>query len=311
MSDAAPAARVSVVVVNFRSAEEVEGLVASLAASAVVPHEVIVVDNASGDDSVQRLSGRDDLRLVASAENTGFGGGCNRGAAEATGDHVLILNPDVRVRPDTIGTLLGALRRDPQVAIACPDLLGEADPAYAGERYDEPVASMAGAAMLIEREAYTMLGGFDDHIFLYAEDADLCYRAWLSGRAVVKVWDAIGDHVAHGAGGGRQWSHEQIKNGLYVHLKLRNGRSIARYAARMAVKTVVRGVRGRDPRVLSAWLMVLRDLPSTLRKRRAVRGAAAPADRARLDELCLAHDHWARVWYRRELVASLRRRRGR
>jgi GT2 family glycosyltransferase len=302
--------RISVIVVNYRSAEEVEGLVDSLATSAVAPHEVIVVDNASGDDSVRRLGARDDFTLIANAVNTGFGGGCNTGAAAATGDLLLILNPDVRVRADTIGALLRAVRADPKVAIACPDLLGAADPSYLGKRKDEPVASMAGAALLIDRDHFVALGGFDDHIFLYSEDADLCYRTWLAGRAVVKVWDAIGDHVAHGAGGGRQWSHEQIKNGLYVHLKLRNRRSIARHAGRMAVKTVVRGIRGRDPRVLSAWTSDLRDLPATLRKRKAVRGGADPADRARLDELCKDHDYWTRYWYRKELVGSARAKLG-
>jgi GT2 family glycosyltransferase len=299
---------ISVVVVNYRSAEEVEGFVASLSTSEIAPHEVIVVDNASGDDSVARLSGRDDITLVASPVNTGFGGGCNLGAAAATGDLIFLSNPDVRLRPGTLTALLRALRDDPRVAIACPDLLGEADAAYVGKRYDEPVASMAGAAMLIDRAAFTALGGFDDHIFLYSEDADLCYRTWLSGRGVVKVWDAIGDHVAHGAGGGRQWSHEQIKNGLYVYLKLRDKRSIARYAARMAVKTVVRGLRGRDPRVLAAWWSNARDLRATLAKRRAVHDGARPEDRARLDQLCLDHDYWVRTHYRRELVAVARRR---
>jgi GT2 family glycosyltransferase len=301
---------ISVVVVNYRSAEEVEGFVASLSTSEIAPHEVIVVDNASGDDSVARLSGRDDITLVASPINTGFGGGCNLGAAAATGDLIFLSNPDVRLRPGTLTALLRALRDDPRVAIACPDLLGEADASYVGKRYDEPVASMAGAAMLIDRAAFTALGGFDDHIFLYSEDADLCYRTWLSGRGVVKVWDAIGDHVAHGAGGGRQWSHEQIKNGLYVYLKLRDKRSLARYGVRMAIKTVVRGLRGRDPRVLSAWWSNLRDLRSTLAKRRAVRDGARPEDRARLDQLCLDHDYWVRTHYRRELVGVVRGRLG-
>jgi GT2 family glycosyltransferase len=300
--------RISVVVVNYRSADEVEGFVASLATSDLTPHEVIVVDNASGDDSVQRLGGRDDLRLVASSVNTGFGGGCNLGAATATGDLIFLANPDVRLRSGTLTALLRALRDDPQLAIACPDLLGAPDPAYVGRRYDEPVASMAGAAMLIDAAAFAAQGGFDDHIFLYSEDADLCYRMWLSGRGVAKVWDAIGDHVAHGAGGGRQWSHEQIKNGLYVFLKLRNRRSIVRHAGRMAVKTVVRGLRARDARVLAAWSTNARDLPTTLRKRRVVRGAARPEDRRRLDELCLEHDHWVRTHYRRELLAAIRRR---
>jgi N-acetylglucosaminyl-diphospho-decaprenol L-rhamnosyltransferase len=303
--------QISVVVVNYRAAEEVEGFVASLASSELQPLEVIVVDNASGDDSVARLSGREDITLIASPENTGFGGGVNLGAAHAKGNLIMIANPDIRLRPDTMGVLLRAMRRDPEVAIACPDLLEPPDPSYVGRDYIEPVAAMAGAALLVDRFAFDLIGGFDDNIFLYAEDTDLCYRMWLQGRSVVKVWDAIGDHEAHGAGGGRQWSAEQVKNGLYVYLKLRNKRSIARYAARMAVKTVVRGIRNRDTKIVTAWGSVLRRLPATLKQRRGWRGSAQPADRARLDKLCLDHDYWARTHYRREVLASARRLLGR
>jgi GT2 family glycosyltransferase len=300
--------KISVVVVNYRSPEQVEQLVASIATSDLAPHEIVVVDNASGDDSVARLQGREDLRLVASAVNTGFGGGCNLGAAAATGDLLLIANPDVRLRPGTLTALVRALRSAPEIAIACPDLLSPPFSDDAGRDYVEPVAAMAGAVMLVERELFDLLGGFDPKIFLYSEDTDLCYRTWLAGRAVVKVWDAIGEHDVHGAGGGREWSAEQIKNGLYVHLKLRNRRAIARYAGRMVLKTVVRGLRGRDPRVLSAWWAVARDLPRTLAERRRLRGGARPADVARLDRLCLEHDHWSRVNWRRDAGATVRQR---
>jgi GT2 family glycosyltransferase len=300
--------KISVVVVNYRSADAVERLVASVARSELAPHEVIVVDNASGDDSVARLDGRDDLRLVPSAVNTGFGGGCNLGAAVATGDLLLIANPDVRLRPGTLGALVRALNSAPEIGIACPDLLSPPFGDDAGRDYVEPVAAMAGAVMLIDRNLYDALGGFDPKIFLYAEDTDLCYRTWLAGRSVVKVWDAIGEHDVHGSGGGHSWSAEQIKNGLYVHLKLRNRRAIVRYAGRMAIKTVVRGVRMRDPRVVTAWWVAARDLRATLAERRRVRGAARPEDVARLDRLCLEHDHWSRTNWRRDVRAAVRRR---
>lgn len=306
MADAPP--KISVVVVNYRSAGEVERFVASVRASAVPAHEVIVVDNASGDDSLARLQGRDDLRLIASERNTGFGGGCNLGAAAATGDLLLIANPDVRLRPGTLTALVRAMRSAPEIAIACPDLLSPPFGDYAGRHYIEPVAAMAGAVMLIDRAVYDAVGGFDPRIFLYAEDTDLCYRVWLTGRSVVKVWDAIGEHDAHGTGGGRQWSHEQVKNGLYVHLKLRNRRSIVRYAGRMLLKTGVRGLRAREPRIVAVWWAVARDLPSTLAERRRLRGGARPEDVRRLDALCREHDYWSRVNWWRVARADARRR---
>jgi GT2 family glycosyltransferase len=284
--------QISVVVVNYRAAEEVEGFVASLAGSELQPLEVIVVDNASGDDSVARLSGREDITVVASADNTGFGGGVNLGAAHAKGNLVLIANPDIRLRPDTLGVLLRALRRDAEVAVACPDLLEPPDPSYVGRDYVEPVAAMAGAAMLVDRFAFDLIGGFDDTIFLYAEDTDLCYRMWLSGRSVVKVWDAIGDHEAHGAGGGRQWSAEQVKNGLYVHLKLMPWPRTAQFAARMAAKTTLRLAQQRDPALVRAWTWNLVHLPATMRRRRHSLAGVPAARRRRLLALRRLHAQW-------------------
>ncbi len=141
--------------------------------------------------------------------------------------------------------------------------------------YAEDVASMEAAAMLVERSHFERLGGFDPWIFLYNEDNDICYRTWLLGRRVVKAWDAVADHDVGGTGGGLRWSGEQIKNGLYVHLKLRGWPATGRYAARMAAKTFIRGARLRDPAVLDAWRVNARELPSTLSKRRAIRGAAS------------------------------------
>jgi hypothetical protein len=76
----------------------------------------------------------------------------------------------------------------------------------------------------------------------------------------------------------------------------------------MAAKTAVRGLRLRDPAVLSAWIVNAREMPRTLAKRRGVRGAATPADRARLERLGAEHAHWARRSWRSSAVRVLRDR---
>jgi len=307
----APESRVSVIVVNYCGEDVLGPFLDSVLDGPLPPREVIVVDNASTDGSLELLRARPGVHVVASPENLGFGGGCNLGAAHATGNLLLFANPDVRLRHDTIACLARDLLATPGAAIATANL-GEPDmPPPVRTRQIEEVAAMSGALMLVERAHFERLGGFDPAIFLYSEDTDICYRTVLAGRRVVKVWDAVGTHEAHGAGGGRRWSAEQIKNGLYVHLTARSAPAIVRYTGRMAVKTVVRGIRLRDPTVVSAWVETVRRLPATLARRRRVRGAAASAERARLERLAREHDHWVRVNWRRSVAAGLRRRVGR
>jgi hypothetical protein len=125
---------------------------------------------------------------------------------------------------------------------------------------------------------------------------------------VLKSWNALADHDVHGTGGGARWSAEQIKNGIYVHLKTRGWLATARFSGRMAAKTLLRGIRLRDPKVIEAWVVNVRQLPQTLAKRRAIRGAATPADRARLERLGAEHAYWARrAWRTAMLRRTLRR----
>jgi GT2 family glycosyltransferase len=300
---------VSVVAIAHNSRELFERLLAGLRASDYTPLEILVVDNASIDGTAQALSAEPDVKVLRSEENLGYGPGCNFGAERAQGDLLLFMNPDVGLRPDTISLLVRDLRRTPGAAVVCATTL---EPGGSHERSSrvEDVAAMNGTLMLVDRAHFERIGGFDPRIFLYSEDTDLCYRTWLAGRRVLKSWEAVADHDLGGAGGGHRWSAEQIKNGLYVHIKLRSWPATARYAARMAVKSLVRGVARRDPAVLGAWAFNVRELPATLVKRRAVRGAASPADRKLLERLGAEHAYWARRSWRAAAIRRLRARVG-
>src|SRR6185369_8876479 len=102
--------RVSVVVVNFRGAEDTIACLESMRDLDYPELEVIVVDNASGDGSAEVLTARfPDARVLALDVNTGFAGGCNHGAAQATGQYVAFLNNDARPDPAWLTEAVGAL----------------------------------------------------------------------------------------------------------------------------------------------------------------------------------------------------------
>jgi GT2 family glycosyltransferase len=166
--------------------------------------EVIVVDNGGRDGEVVEPFG---VRLVRPGRNLGFPGGCNAGAAEATGDVLVFLNPDTVVTQGALGSLARTLE-EASIGIAMarlrlldrPELLNSGGTvlhvsgvAWAGG-YGEPaesvgelkdVAGPSGAALAIRRELFEQLGGFTDELFMYFEDTELGWRARLRGLRVV------------------------------------------------------------------------------------------------------------------------------
>lgn len=191
-------ASISVVIVAFHAGEALGRCLASLPAEL----EVIVVDNGGTD---RETLGR--ARLVEPGANVGFAAGCNLGAAEATGDVLVFLNPDTVVEAAALPRLAERLD-DPEIGIAMarlrlldrPELLNSGGTvihlsgiAWAG-RYGEPAESLreleevpapSGAAMAIRRDRLHELGGFTEELFMYLEDVELGWRARLRGLRVV------------------------------------------------------------------------------------------------------------------------------
>ncbi len=175
--------------------------------------EVIVVDNASVDGSADAISERfPNITVVRSAENVGFGRGNNLGAEYATGDALFLLNTDTIVRPGAIEHLYATLVADSRRGIVGPflenpdgsyqcsmqsfptawrtfcvffwldrifprrPLFADGMMTHANPLADHDVDVINGAAMMIRRDLFEKIGGFDPEYFMYFEEADLCMR---------------------------------------------------------------------------------------------------------------------------------------
>lgn len=197
------------VVVAHDSAGVLPACLAALAAEHV---PAIVVDNASRDASaaVAQAAG---ARVVRNARNQGYGRANTLGVRAAEGARrVLILNPDVILRPGAVDALLAAAETYPDAGLLAPRIV-EPDGRFFYQprsllspylhnrlgRRDLPEGDacapfLSGACLMVERDFFLGLGGFDPKIFLFYEDDDLCRRVADAGRALVHVHGAVALH---------------------------------------------------------------------------------------------------------------------
>ena len=215
-----PPLGVSVVIVNWNTRDLVLSLLASLSEpSERSAHEIelIVVDNNSGDGSVEAVRREfPSVKLVAQAENRGFAGGVNPGAKAATMPLLLLLNSDAETSRASIEEAARYMATHPDAGVLGPQILSPQrnpqssawrDPSLAWmalsavglsklkalnfERYHErpfteaeAVDCVSGCAMLIRRELFEDLGGFDEDYFMYFEETDFCARVRGVGKQV-------------------------------------------------------------------------------------------------------------------------------
>jgi N-acetylglucosaminyl-diphospho-decaprenol L-rhamnosyltransferase len=210
---------VSAVVVNYNAGLALRNCVASLRAEQVA--EVIVVDNGSRDESGQVLRAGDGSAVWQPAgENLGYGRAANLGARAGHGRYLVVCNPDLVVKPGTIANLVAVMHRDPKVAVAGPRIVNldgtlypsaRAFPSlvdaighgllglvWPGNRFSrryklldwdhadtKTVDWVSGAFLVIRRDAWDAVDGFDPRYFMYTEDVDLCWRVARAGWRVV------------------------------------------------------------------------------------------------------------------------------
>jgi GT2 family glycosyltransferase len=229
------------VVVNWNTPDLTIRSVEALAEDGVPRERIVVVDNGSHDGSHDRFAQElDGSVLVRIEENIGFGRASNRGAAELPGSSYLLVNNDAFVhREGSVARLLGVLEADPEVGIVAPRLLNPdltLQPSVApvhspgvalvrasglsrlipnrwqpswSTHWDHgqsrEIEAVVGAVVLVRDEVWEQTGGFDDRIYMYAEDLDLCWRAGMAGWKVWFCADSEWVHIGN-ASGSRVWA---------------------------------------------------------------------------------------------------------
>lgn len=244
--------------------------------------ETFVVDNASSDGSAEMVAGRfPGVRLIANRENVGFARANNQALAQASGDAILLLNPDAILHPGALAALLDFLASHPQAAAVGPRLLnadGSLQPSchpmltperefwrlifldrllpratYPIHRWDaitpRRVEAIKGACLLLRRQALHQVGWLDDAYFMYTEEVDLCYRLSQAGW---ELWYEPAAVVTHFGGA----SANQVTDEMVIQLyrsKVRFYRKFGGETKAQRFKTLVR--LAYWPRLLAARIL--------------------------------------------------------
>ncbi|MCA3152896.1 MAG: glycosyltransferase family 2 protein [Rhodocyclaceae bacterium] len=219
---------VSAIIVNYNAGPLLSGCVHSLLASSLAI-EIIVVDNASHDGSLEDLPVAPHIRVIRNPSNVGFAVACNIGMAASSAPSLLFLNPDCAFQPGAVATLLSALQFAHQVGMVGGLLVNEDGIEQGGGRRAVPtpwrsfvrafglyrfadrwpklfydfhlhkqplpegpieVEAISGACMLVKREAVEDVGSWDEGYFLHCEDLDWCIRFRRKGWKILFVPDA-------------------------------------------------------------------------------------------------------------------------
>lgn len=218
----------AVLIVNYRTPSLTGAAIESVLVEPAVD-EVVVVDNASGDDSVARLRAIDDPRVcvVESGENLGFGGGMNLAARHATSEILFLLNSDATLVEGSMTPMTDRLL-DAGTGIVAPFVFEHGSGEVQRDSFGvlpspmtfvrranvEPTSSLtpdwvSGVAFAITASTFAAVDGFDERFHMYFEDIDLCRRVRAAGLAVVRTRAARVVHIGGASRRSARRKHRQ------------------------------------------------------------------------------------------------------
>ena len=215
---------VSAIVLNYCTPQHAVRCVQSLLGQTIADKlEILIIDNHSQDDSIgvlrNRLGHIPSVRILEHPKNSGYGAGNTLGIRAANGTYLLIINPDNELKPNALELMVNAMEKDPTIGIAAPKLIQEDGTIRDSYRTFPQIIDLiikrtflhnhfpermrkylqwdtdptkirdvdwvVGACLLMRKDFYLALEGFDLRFFLFFEDTDLCRRCWEAGKRVV------------------------------------------------------------------------------------------------------------------------------
>lgn len=202
--------RLTVVIINYKGRDDLPELFESLEKQTFKAFEVLFIDNASHDGSLEYMAESwPDIPVSAQKKNLGYARAANWGVKQCQGEYVVFLNTDIKLDPGCIEELVRPADQDPSIAaVACKMMLyhephvingvgGSMN--YLGYTWDrgmfevdrgqydqgQEVVFACGGAALFRRAPFLQARGYDLGFYMYHEDVDLCWRLWLMGHRVV------------------------------------------------------------------------------------------------------------------------------
>jgi GT2 family glycosyltransferase len=231
----------SIIVLSYNTKQLLSECLNSIYSNLSVSNlEIIVVDNASIDGSSEMILEKfPKVKLIVSKTNLGFAKGINLGAKKALADYLLFLNSDIQLKDKNIINMLNFIKTETNVGIVGGILLntdGTKQRSYGrfynipavllmltgGDRVERILFSankekqvdwVSGGFMMISRNNFDKLGGFDENYFMYMEDMDLCYRAKMLGINTYVLPGAKAIHLHQGSSN-RSFAVKHIYKGL-------------------------------------------------------------------------------------------------
>ena len=249
----------SIIIASYNTADLTIFCLNSIIKNIDISYEIIVVDNASSDLSVQKIkelaAKQKQIKLIESSENLGFGRANNLGVINAAGEYLLFLNTDTLIESNVLDNSVEYLQKHPEVGVYSCRLKNKDQSTQASGGYfptlsrlivwqlfidDLPVINrlftsyhphlefyrqnreldwVTGAFMMIPSIVFSEAGGFDPSIFMYTEEMELCYRIKSLGKKVIYRIDDSIVHYGGGSGGSYLALTSEIKNLLYFYQK--------------------------------------------------------------------------------------------
>ena len=304
--------KIAVLIVNWNGGPLLSRCLQSLALQRRPPDQVVVVDNASTDESLAVAAPwLGTAQLIRLTENVGFARGNNIAAGVAAGaDAFALLNPDAFAEPGWLEALEAAARRTPAAAAFASQMRLDAAPEYldgAGDSYhvsgrawrnahqqplsagplgETDVFAPCAAAALYRRAAFEDVGGFDERFFCYFEDVDLGFRLRLRGHRCLYVPEAIVRHVSSALSGYRSdfAVYHGERNAVWTFVKNMPAPLFWLYLPQHVLLNVAALVfypwRGQGRAAWRAKRDAVRGLPAAFRARRAVQARRTAGARA-------------------------------
>lgn len=294
--------KIIAILVNWNSAELLKECIVALTRQSVPFKSLIVIDNASRDNSIEGIKElSEDITLIELEENRGFAGANNLGIFEAGKcDWIALVNPDAFPEPNWLAQLLDAAIRHPEYAFFGSRMLSANDPTRldgTGDIYHtsglawrrgygqlakgrdlemQEIFSPCAAAALYRRDAFLEVGGFDESYFCYFEDVDLGFRLRLAGYRCLYVPEAIVPHIGSAITGKHSdfTVYHGHRNLVWTYFKNMPWPLVWLYLPQHILLNLISllwfTLRGQGRVIFKAKWDALKGLPRILRERRQV-----------------------------------------